>query len=154
MSDINCSRIIRDNRRICVSLERWSNRFLSRAGMNAMQMHMLVYILDRSGQDMSLTDIQRDFGYSMAALSGMLKHLRELGYVRTEHSASDDRCKLIYATEKGRQARDLLEAEFRRAEKKIDEDFSDTELRSLEQLQQKMLRNLSEFTQKKEAKQS
>lgn len=73
-----------------------------------MQAHILQYILRHREHGTSLTAIHRDFGYSMATLSGMLKRLREKGYIRTETCAVDDRRKLLYPTEKGVQVQEFL----------------------------------------------
>lgn len=151
MTEIDCARITRDNRLICMELERRAGRLLAREGMNAMQTHLLVYIVDTGEGGTSLTDVRREFGYSLAALSGMAKHLRELGFVRMEHCESDDRCKRIYATEKGKKARGMLNDIFRSAEREIFRGFSAEELLLLENLQIKLLGNLSESSRKKEA---
>ncbi len=50
-----------------------------------------MYILSRSEQGTSLTAIHQEFGGSMAALSSMVKRLKEKGYVRVEQCAGDDR---------------------------------------------------------------
>ena len=101
MKENHAGRILRDNRRICIGMEQYVNRSLAPRGITAAQAQVLCYILDQGPQGTSLTAIHRTFGYSMATLSGMLKRLREKGYVRAEHCAGDERCKLLFATEKG-----------------------------------------------------
>ena len=49
----------------------------------------------------------------MAALSGLVKRLREKGYVRVEPCVQDDRRKLLFGTEKGQRMRDSLEGTIR-----------------------------------------
>lgn len=147
MTEIDRNRMIRDNRRICIQMERCANSSLAREGITAVQAHILLYILNHSDQGTSLTAIHREFGYSMAALSGMLKRLREKGYVRVEHCAGDDRCKLLFGTEQGEQIRESLDRAICSVQGRLYDCFSPEELRMLDRLQTKMLQNLSELTQ-------
>lgn len=111
--------IIRDNRLICIQMELLANQSMSPATLTAVQAHILQYILRHREHGTSLTAIHRDFGYSMATLSGMLKRLREKGYIRTETCAVDDRCKLLYPTEKGEQVQEFLDGTIQAVEGEI-----------------------------------
>lgn len=71
--------MVRDNRQISIRMEIWANRAVAQQGLTAVQANMLLYILRHSDQGTSLTAIHQEFGYSMAALSGLLKRLREKG---------------------------------------------------------------------------
>ena len=71
------SAMVRDNRQISIQLELLANRVMAQKGLTTIQAHMLLYILAHSAQGTSLTDIHREFGYSMAPLSGLVKRLRE-----------------------------------------------------------------------------
>ena len=99
--EVNRSVLIQENRQINIQLEQSGNRAMAQKGLTAIQAHILLYILDHSDRGISLTDIHREFGYSMAALSGLVKRLREKGYVRVEPCAQDDRRKLLFGTGKG-----------------------------------------------------
>ena len=78
----------------------------------------------------------------MATLSGMLKRLREKGYIRTETCAVDDRRKLLYPTEKGVQVQEFLDDTIRAIEGEMYSCFSPEELATLDCLQKKMLHQL------------
>ena len=82
MKQIDCEQLVQDNRQICLRMERLANRFMEAEGLTAVQGHLLLYILLKGDSGTSLTAIHREFGYSKATLSGMLKRLREKGYVR------------------------------------------------------------------------
>ena len=84
------SAMVRDNRQISIQLELLANRVMAQKGLTTIQAHMLLYILAHSAQGTSLTDIHREFGYSMAALSGLVKRLAEKGYVRVEPCVRDE----------------------------------------------------------------
>ena len=132
------SAMVRDNRQISIQLELLANRVMAQKGLTTIQAHMLLYILAHSAQGTSLTDIHREFGYSMAALSGLVKRLREKGYVRG---------KLLFGTRKGEEVRDFLDRTILRAQDQLYREFSAQELAELDRLQKKMLHNLSELTQ-------
>ena len=139
--------MVRDNRQISIQLELLANRVMAQKGLTTIQAHMLLYILAHSAQGTSLTDIHREFGYSMAALSGLVKRLREKGYVRVEPCVQDDRRKLLFGTRKGEEVRDFLDRTILRAQDQLYREFSAQELAELDRLQKKMLRNLSGLTQ-------
>ena len=141
------SAMVRDNRQISIQLELLANRVMAQKGLTTIQAHMLLYILAHSAQGTSLTDIHREFGYSMAALSGLVKRLREKGYVRVEPCVQDDRRKLLFGTRKGEEVRDFLDRTILRAQDQLYREFSAQELAELDRLQKKMLHNLSELTQ-------
>ena len=139
--------MVRDNRQISIQLELLANRVMAQKGLTTIQAHMLLYILAHSAQGTSLTDIHREFGYSMAALSGLVKRLREKGYVRVEPCVRDDRRKLLFGTRKGEEVRDFLDRTILLAQDQLYREFSAQELAELDRLQKKMLRNLSGLTQ-------
>ena len=141
------SAMVRDNRQISIQLELLANRVMAQKGLTTIQAHMLLYILAHSAQGTSLTDIHREFGYSMAALSGLVKRLREKGYVRVEPCVRDDRRKLLFGTRKGEEVREFLDLTLLRAQDQLYREFSAQELAELDRKKKKMLHNLSVLTQ-------
>ena len=142
MKQIDCEQLVQDNRQICLRMERLANRFMEAEGLTAVQGHLLLYILLKGDSGTSLTAIHREFGYSKATLSNMLKRLREKGYVRVASCAGDDRFKLLFATEKGEQVRAFLETAIRDVQQQVYGCFSEQELSTLDRLQKKLLQNL------------
>ena len=141
--EIDRSELVRDNRQISFQLEHAASRALAQKGLTGTQGHMLLYILAHSEGGTSLTDIHRDMGYSMAALSGIVKRLREKDYVRVEPCAQDDRRKLLFGTGKGEEVREFLDRAIAQAQDRIYEGFSPEELAALDRMQKRMLWNLS-----------
>lgn len=82
MAQSRQGQLYRDSRWICIQVEQQLNRCLAPKGITAVQANILLYILRQSGRGVSLTDIHRTFGYSMATLSSMAKRLREKEYIR------------------------------------------------------------------------
>ena len=145
--DVDRSELIRDNRKINIRLEQAANRAIGQKGLTGVQAQLLLYILEHSEQGTSLTHIHQRFGYSMAALSSLVKRLREKDYVRTEPCAQDDRKKLLFATEKGAQVRKFLDDTILQTQDWLYDGFTQEELATLDRLQKKMLYNLSQWRQ-------
>ena len=64
----------------------------------------------------------------MAATSGLIKRLREKDYVRVEACKLDERRKLLFVTDKGRQVRDFMDSSMRALPQMLYRGFSDEEL--------------------------
>lgn len=141
--DVDRTEMIRVNRQINIQLERAATQTIAQKGLTGIQGHLLLCILAHSDKGMSLTDIHQEFGYSMAALSGLIKRLREKDYVRAEPCARDDRRKLLFGTEKGEQVREFLNRSICSAQDQLYAGFSQEDLVTLDRLQKKMLWNLS-----------
>ena len=134
--DVDLGEMVKDSRFIGMQLSSRGSRALSDQGLTPIQAHVLLFILKHSERGTSLTEIHREMGYSMAATSGLIKRLREKGFVRVEPYKLDERKKLLFATEKGETVRESMDNLVYRG-------FTEEEIRTLDCLQKKMLRNLS-----------
>ena len=142
MEMMDHGRISYNFRQICIQIERLTNRILEEQGLTAVQAHVLQYILCHATQGTSLTEIHRDFGCSMATLSCVVKRLKEKGYVHTQSCTGDDRCKLLFPTDKGRQAQVCLDDTMHAIHRQVYGCLSQEDLAALTHLQQKLLQNL------------
>ena len=142
---IDENRLVHDNRLISIKMEQLANSALAKSELTAVQAHILQYILGRAESGTTLTAIHREFDCSMGSLSCILKRLREKGYIRMEGCKSDDRQKLIFATEKGEESSAFLNRALGSVKKRAYGGFTASELAQLDGLQKKMLRNLSEL---------
>ena len=148
MTSADRDRLLRDNRRICIGIEQWTNGILAPSGLTAMQAQVLLSILRQPGTaGTSLTALCREFGCSMPTLSAQIKHLREKGYVQAALWEGDERRKRLTATEKGRALLPFLDRTARLVRRQLCGCFTDQELSALDALQQKQLRNLSALIQ-------
>lgn len=147
MGERDLTRIVRENRCICIRMEQCANLALAPQELTAAQAHVLLYILHHSDQGACPTAIHRDFGCSKGALSCILKRLQEKGYIRVLRCAQDDRRKLLFATEKGAALEQPLSRMLGALEARLYSCYSDEELDTLDRLQKKMLQNLSHLTQ-------
>lgn len=142
---VDRSRLARDNRQICIQMERMANYYLAASDVTGVQAQMLLYILRHSETGVSVTDLHQISGYSKATISNLVKRLREKGYIRVEACEQDDRRRLLFSTEKGRRIQALLAASIREVENSLYRGLSAEELSTLDQLQKRMLQNLMMF---------
>lgn len=142
---VDRSRLARDNRQICIQMERMANYYLAASDVTGVQAQMLLYILRHSETGVSVTDLHQISGYSKATISNLVKRLREKGYIRVEACEEDDRRRLLFSTEKGRRIQALLAASIREVENSLYRGLSAEELSTLDQLQKRMLQNLMMF---------
>ena len=142
---VDRSRLARDNRQICIQMERMANYYLAASDVTGVQAQMLLYILRHSETGVSVTDLHQISGYSKATISNLVKRLREKGYIRVEACEEDDRRRLLFSTEKGRRIQALLAASIRKVENSLYRGLSAEELSTLDQLQKRMLQNLMMF---------
>lgn len=139
-------RILRDNRRISIQVEQWINSAMALWGLTAAQVQVLLYVLGHSNQGTSLTQIHREYGYSMAALSCIVKRLREKGYIRVEPWAGDERRKLLFAIQAAQELQHHLDRSTQRLHQQLYRGFTPQELCDLDRLQRKLLNSLSALT--------
>lgn len=140
---INVGEMVRDNRYISIQLQSCGNRALAEQGLTDVQARVLLYIMARSDTGTSLTDVHRELHFSMAAASGLIKRLREKGFIRVEGCKLDERRKLLYVTEKGARVREVMDSSLKRLPNLLYRNFTTEELETLNRLQKKMLDNLS-----------
>ena len=140
---IDLCEMVRDNRHISIQLQSCGNRALSEQGLTDVQARVLLYIMANTDTGTSLTDLHRELHFSMAAASGLIKRLREKGFIRVEGCKLDERRKLLYVTDKGARVREVMDASLKRLPDLLYRNFTTEELETLNRLQKKMLDNLS-----------
>ena len=144
---VDLSAMVRDNRQISIRMEQLAGQMLATQGLTGIQAQILRAILQRGDAGTSLTRLHRETGYSMAALSALIKRLREKGYVRAEPCAQDDRRKQLCGTEAGFCLQRTLDASFQRLEARLCQGFSQEELETMARLQRRLLQTLNGICQ-------
>ena len=142
--DIDLGEMLRDSRRISNRLHRRGSRALAEQGITDVQARVILYLLKHADTGASLTDVHRELHFSMAAASGLIKRLREKGYIRVEACALDERRKLLYVTEKGSRVREVLDSTLKAIPDLLYRGFTEEEVATLHRLQKKMLQNLEQ----------
>ena len=79
------------NRQISIRMEQLTDRMVERTGLSTAQAHLLMRILRYGPEGTTLTELHRQCGYSMAALSNILKRLRKGGYQLREMIAAKEK---------------------------------------------------------------
>ena len=131
------------NRQISIRMEQFTDRLVEQTGLSTAQAHLLMRILHHGQEGTTLTELHRQCGYSMAALSNILKRLRQGGYVVAQTTEADNRCKRLFATEQAEQARAALDRALEKSCEAAFRGFSEEELCQLEALQKRLLQNLA-----------
>lgn len=142
--DIDLGEMLRDSRCISNRLHRRGSRALAEQGVTDVQARVILYLLKHADTGASLTDVHRELHFSMAAASGLIKRLREKGYIRVEACALDERRKLLYVTEKGSRVREVLDSTLKAIPDLLYRGFTEEEVATLHRLQKKMLQNLEQ----------
>ena len=146
MEKSNWNKIVKDNRRISILMEQWTNRALKKEGLTISQVHILLYI-SQQPDGASLTALHHASGYAKASLCATIKRLRERGYLRSEPCKKDDRSKLLFLTEKRLQVQKVLEETMEQNLQRLEENFLPEESDALDRLQTKLLQNLPAWMQ-------
>ena len=102
--------------------------------------HRLLMILGKN-PECSQTELAEKLEISPAAVAVSLKKLEKAGYIERQCHESDNRINHVAITEKGRQVIDISISYFREMENAFFGDFSDEELRQLEQLLWRVIKN-------------
>ena len=142
--ELDRTMLARANRQIGIQMEQRANREMAGQALTAAQGHALLYILEHSRDGTSLTQIHDALGCSKAALSPILKQLRKKDYIRVVPCDGDERRKLLFGTEKGRQMKAFLDRAFQASCDRLFRGFTPGELAQLAGMQRRMLRNLAE----------
>ena len=143
MASFDQERILRDNRRISIQLEQIVNNAVAPWGLTAAQTQVLLHVLRHSDRGTTLTQIHREFGYSMPALSAPIKRLKDKGFIRSEHWEGDDRRKLLFATPSALALQQRLDRSSDQVRQQLCRCFTPQELYDLDRLQRKLLSSLS-----------
>ena len=102
--------------------------------------HRLLMILGKN-PECSQTELAEKLEISPAAVAVSLKKLEKAGYIERQCHESDNRINHVAITENGRAVIDISISYFREMENAFFGDFSDEELRQLEQLLWRVIKN-------------
>jgi DNA-binding MarR family transcriptional regulator len=128
-------------KRIDLALEADLNARLKGWGLTASQGRVLRLVLAREGGICS-TDVQRALGLTRGTVSGLVKKLREKGYLAFAPDARDERSKPVIATQKALAMQDRLERCQSTLEARALRGFTKEERAALGAMQDKLLCNL------------
>ena len=133
--------LMRNMKKIHIVLEAHLNARMAGEDLTAAQANVLFFILAHAG--VHSTCIHQQLGISRGTVSGLIKKLREKGYVRFDSCETDDRRKPISVTEKARALQETLNGSITELERLTFRGFTEQDCEAFSRLQEKVLRNLS-----------
>lgn len=93
-------------RSITIKSKRKADKRLAEHGLNSQQGRMISYIADHEEEGLIQKDLEQVFNRRGASITSMIQGLERKGYISRRTSPKDERQKLLYTTQKGK---DLME---------------------------------------------
>ena len=98
--DIQAEDLILLIRKLNLDLTSWLESTLRYKGMSGFQVYFMVYFLRHHREGTYLTELCHETGVSKSALSGLIKKLRNAGYLSFQEDPQDIRRKELFPTPK------------------------------------------------------
>ncbi|MBR1740049.1 MAG: MarR family transcriptional regulator [Ruminococcus sp.] len=136
--------IFNANKYIHYKIESIITEELSGNDLTASQSHVLMFIMNSPGE-MNASRIHREMRISRATVSGLIKKLRQNGYITLEGCDEDERRKRVIPTEKARLRRKVIADCMSRIEDTAFADLSESELSELDRLITKVAKNINKY---------
>lgn len=115
-------------KQVSISLDQYGREEMKNEDLTPTQSWVLCYLFSCEGRDVYATDIHMEFGISRAAISSVLKGLKENGYIEMSAVSGDDRKKQIHLTGKAKKARRQVENRLKQRQERLCEGISGEEL--------------------------
>lgn len=130
-------------RKIHNALEQNRNQHLRRIDLTSSQSEVLRYLFDQKSSPVSQRDIELHFNLKNPTVTGIIKRLREKGFVEATTSPDDGRVKYIRPTEKAHNVQQCMIANMRQMDRKLLQGIDGEQAKQLERLLAQMLQNIS-----------
>lgn len=137
-------------KQIAIGIETEMNRQLKIHQLTAAQAFLIVHIYTLHPEGTYVTTLHKEFGVSKATISGLVKRLREKGYLNTSSEQDDERHRKFIMTEKLTEEVLLLKKIMKRLEQQIFGALTSEEQDSLKYLQEKILLQIIKLEEGKE----
>ena len=149
MSQIKDENIMQLLKQLHLRIDHFANSAMASSGLTGAQCHILGYLLAHQNKDIYSSEIHAKLYLSRATVSGLLKKLRNKGFLRFETEPSDDRLKRIILTDQAKELEENMVRSFAYVEDFLYKDFSEEEKEHAETLLKKMLANSRKLPQVK-----
>ena len=107
------------------------------------QVNVLVSIASHRGEGVSQREIERELYLSNPTVTGILQRLEAKGYLSSEPSTEDRRCKQILVTKRALEANQQVLDHLAASEQRLVSDMSRAEIIQLQSFLDRMIQNLS-----------
>lgn len=129
-------------RSITIKSKRKADEKLATYGLNSQQGRMISYIADHEDQGLIQKDLEKVFLRRGASITSMVQGLEKRGYVDRRISPNDERQKLLYVTQKGKDLIEEFECFFEEIEKSITASLTQEETKEFFRLLMKVDKNM------------
>ncbi|MGN1101510.1 MAG: MarR family winged helix-turn-helix transcriptional regulator [Huintestinicola sp.] len=140
----NAMDILTGSKCLSQQVDNMINSMLSDRSLTASQSRILIYVIIHEGEHIYPADIHRALDISKPTVTGLLKKLKHNGYLTIDGSASDERHKIITATEKAYQHKAEIDRCFEKICACIFKDFTDSDFEQLAAFHQRMKQNIKD----------
>lgn len=130
-------------KKVNLGIESSVNTMMASKGITAAQCDVLAYLLSSKKPGLYATDIHQNLGISRAAVSALLKKMKNRGLLAFRSDPADERQKQILLTEEAGRFQADLDQCMERTVMKLYQGFTVEETQHLQELLQKMWDNLS-----------
>ena len=149
MSQIKDENVMQLLKQLHLRIDSYVNSMTVSYGLTGAQCHILGYLLAHQDKEIYSSEIHAKLYLSRAAVSGLLKKLRNKGLLVFEMEPSDDRLKRIILTDQAMELEERMARSFTYVEDFLYRDFSDEEKEQMETLLKKMLANSRKLSEAK-----
>jgi DNA-binding MarR family transcriptional regulator len=129
-------------RSITIKSKRKADEKLATYGLNSQQGRMISYIADHEDEGLIQKDLEKVFLRRGASITSMVQGLEKRGYVDRRISPNDERQKLLYVTQKGKDLIEEFECFFEEIEKSITASLTQEETKEFFRLLMKVDKNM------------
>jgi MarR family transcriptional repressor of mepA len=129
-------------RSITIKSKRKADEKLATYGLNSQQGRMISYIAEHEDQGLIQKDLEKVFLRRGASITSMVQGLEKRGYVERRISPDDERQKLLYVTQKGKDLVEEFECFFEEIDKLITASLTQEETEEFFRLLLKVDKNI------------
>ena len=121
------------------------NNSITSLYLTSSQARVLSYLCYRTKRQEKVypRDIERHFRFTHPTVSGLLQRLEAKGYLSSEPSTEDRRCKQILVTKRALEANQQVLDQLAASEQRLVSDMSRAEITKLQSFLDRMIQNLS-----------
>ena len=118
------------------------NHRLEQMNITGSQAHVLVFLMNRTGQRTTLRDLEEHLQQSHVTVTGLVQRLVQKGFVNAQVDERDRRCRLLTLTPKATGTLEAIHSHLKRTEEQLLQDFTPEEQELLQQLLVKAAKNI------------
>ena len=128
---------------IQIQISKSLNHRLEQMNITGSQAHVLVFLMNRTGQRTTLRDLEEYLHQSHVTVTGLVQRLVQKGFVTAQVDETDRRCRLLTLTPKATGTLEAIHSHLKRTEEQLVQGFTPEERELLQQLLLKAAQNMA-----------